>query len=503
MASAAHRENDDSDVSRAHEREPHPVAEGNALDDDFHYSNHGSNVPFADVVKPISAADAAPLELLDDSSESVEAEQKTGCCGVLQRIHANIYRVVRIVIPFGGLLSNSLSLGSLILGGGIISMPSSFATSGIVMASIYLFVINILTIYTIAILGFVMEKTGCRTYETTAAFLFGSKWAYVVGVIFTLSSGGAAIGYVGAVGTLVHPILQSAPGTPDYLRTTNGNRLITTLVWLVCMVPIVLPKKINSLRFFCMCACSMVLYFVATIVIHSSTNGLQLGLRGDMALFTTGNKAIYGISIFIFAFLCHGIVFSVYWEMKPRPSVKGLVLASTVALTACMVMYFLSGFFGYMDFADATKSSVLYNFDPVNQPYIMVAYIGMLLKLCVSFAMVMIPIRNFIYHCIGWELESVPYWKHIPIIIFVASIILICGLFIPNVNLAFGLVGSLCGGFTGFIIPALFWMYCGNWNRQTVGIWHYLATYLMLIIGVIAIVFGTIATIYQSFIEPN
>jgi hypothetical protein len=33
-----------------------------------------------------------------------------------------------------------------------------------------------------------------------------------------------------------------------------------------------------------------------------------------------------------------------------------------------------------------------------------------------------------------------------------------------------------------------------------VGIWHWLATYLLVVAGVIAIVFGTIATVYFSFV---
>eukprot|EP00796_Vickermania_ingenoplastis_P009410 gene9410-biopygen5876 len=65
--------------------------------------------------------------------------------------------------------------------------------------------------------------------------------------------------------------------------------------------------------------------------------------------------------------------------------------------------------------------------------------------------------------------------------------------------MAFGLVGSLCGGFIGFLFPALFWMYCGEWSLRTVGIWNYIGTYIMIVSGVIAITFGTVSTIYASF----
>lgn len=60
-------------------------------------------------------------------------------------------------------MSNTFSLCSVTLGGAIISMPSSFAMSGLIMGAIYLIVINLLTIYTQTLLGYAISKTGCRT----------------------------------------------------------------------------------------------------------------------------------------------------------------------------------------------------------------------------------------------------------------------------------------------------------------------------------------------------
>lgn len=71
----------------------------------------------------------------------------------------------RMVIPCGGLVSNCFSLSSVTLGGGIISMPSSFAMSGIAMSIIYLVVMGVMTVYTMMVMGYVMEQTQCRSFE--------------------------------------------------------------------------------------------------------------------------------------------------------------------------------------------------------------------------------------------------------------------------------------------------------------------------------------------------
>ncbi|KAK7201930.1 amino acid permease 3 [Novymonas esmeraldas] len=410
-----------------------------------------------------------------------------------------VSRFTEWLIPYGGVISNCFSLGSVTLGAGIISMPSSFAMSGIIMSVIYLVVITSATVYTMTLMGFAMKATGCLTFESLGRVLFGRGWDYFVGFVLWLSSFGTAVAYISAVGSLITPILENAPGTPAYLKTTAGNRCITSLIWLVLMVPTVIPKHLNSIRYVSAFGVTMVLYFVVTIVIHSSTNGMKKGMRDDMKYFTTGNQAVYGLSIFIFAYLCQTIAGNVYSEQRPRPSIRQLTIASAISMTVCMIFYIFAGVFGYFDFAGETKDAILENFDPIAQPYMMVAYFGMLIKLCAAYAMNMIPCRNFTYHCLGWDLETVPYWKHIAVVGSTSVVILICGLFIPSINTALGLVGSLCGGFIGFIFPALFWMYCGNWSLKTVGIWHWIGTYLLIVVGVIAIVFGTITTVYYSF----
>jgi amino acid permease len=460
---------------------------GEALDDDLVQLNTPTK-------KKLTTIETLDGDLSTPTAENTTAERHW---------YSSIANAFGKIVPYGGLVSNCFSLGSVTLGGGIISMPHSFATSGIAMAIIYLVVITALTVYTMTLMGFAIRKTGARTFEEMGDIVFGKGWGYFVGFVLALSCTGTAIAYVSAAGTLMTPILEQAPHTPAYLKTRDGNRLIVTLIWLCLLLPVVIPKRINSIRYVAVVGCTMVLYFVITIIVHSCSNGLKLGMRGDMKYFTTGNKAIYGLSIFVFAYMCQGPVFSLSYEMTPRFSIRQLTIASVIAMTVCMVFYILAGTFGYLDFGDNVKGSVLYNFDPVHQPYMMVAYIGMLVKICAAFAVNMIPIRNFLYACLHWDLDATPYWKHSLLIVAIAGVVLVAGLFIPSVDLAFGLVGSLCGGFIGFIFPAYFWMFSGGWNLQTVGIWHWLATHLLVVCGVIAMVFGTIATIYSSFFDKN
>lgn len=425
-------------------------------------------------------------------------------CHMLVRVYERVYYALRVacarIVPYGGIASNCFSIASVTLGGGIISMPRSFATSGIIAGVLYLVVLGIMTVYTMTVMGYVLRYTGCQTFEQMATLLGGARCGHFVGFILWISCIGAAVGYISAVSSLIEPMVKHADSPmPAIFKSEMGIRVLTTMVWLLCMLPVIIPRRVNSIRYVSAIGCAMVMYFVVVTVVHSCRGGLRQGMRGDMKYFASGNEALYGLSIFMFGYLCQAMSHPVWFEMRPRRSVRQLTIASAIAVGVCMVFYILVGLFGYMDFGDETRDPVLYNFDPLHQPYIMIAYVGMLIKLVAAYAVNMIPCRNVVYDTLGWDLDTLPVHKHLIVVMTLSVLALALGLFIPKISIAFGLVGSLCGGFLGFIFPALFWMYCGNWSLKTVGIWHYLATYLLLISGVVAIVFGTIATTYSTF----
>ncbi|PBJ76683.1 amino acid transporter,amino acid permease [Trypanosoma cruzi cruzi] len=424
-------------------------------------------------------------------AEEVRQERKSETC--LSRAKA----FTGIVVPYGGLFSSVFNLASVCVGAGILGLPAAANSSGLVMAFIYLLVITCFAIYSLHILGKTMEKTGLRTFESMAKQLVGDRFDYFVALIRWINSFGATIAYVISVGDILEPILMNASGTPQFLRRTAGRRLLTTAVWAVLMLPLVLPKKVNSLRYVSTFAVAFVMYFVIMLVIQSARNGLgNLYSDGEdpIRLFNTGNAAIHGLGVFMFSFLCQINCYEVYWEMKKR-SVKNFTIYSTIAMILCLILYIMTVFFGYVQFGGKVKNSILLMYNPLTEPMVMAGYAGMLVKLCAAYALQTMACRNAVYHCISWEVETLPYWKHFIAVIALSTVVLLCGLFIPNINTVFGLVGAICGGFLSFVFPALFYLYSGNWTLRSVGLFDYIATYALLIAGVIGIVFGTVASI--------
>ncbi|KEG07874.1 amino acid transporter [Trypanosoma grayi] len=434
----------------------------------------------------------------DKMPEQAEHE-KDGILGLLKKC-------VVTIIPPGGIVASAFNLASSSLGAGILGLPAATNSSGLVMALLFLAIITFLTIFSMRCLGIAAQRTQIHTFEGVARVLLGRWFAYFAAGVRAFHAFSGCVAYVISVGDIFSSIMNNSASVPEFLKTTPGNRVLTSAVWLCIMVPLVIPKHIDSLRYFSTFAVTFMVYFVIVIVVHSCMNGLpenshniSVGKDDDalVVLFNTGNKAIEGLGVFMFAYVCQINAYEVYWDME-NPTLTRYTLAAGLGMMLCFVLYALTSVFGYLDFGREVTDSILLMYNPIGEPMIMVAFVGVLWKLCASYALLSMAFRNAIYHSIGWEADKLPYWKHIIAVLVFAVIMLLCGLFIPKIKIVLGFAGGITGGSLGFLLPALFVMYSGGFSWKKVGAFDYICTYILLLSGVVGIIFGTGATIYGT-----
>ncbi|ORC89220.1 putative transmembrane amino acid transporter [Trypanosoma theileri] len=431
------------------------------------------------------------LENLEEEGDEEEEIVQQEC---RQKKKNLAQRFLEFLFPPGSMLASAFTLGSSTLGAGILGLPSAFNMTGYILSIMLLVIVTILTIFSLWLLARAAEVSGKRTYEDVIRTLMGRGPDWLLAFFMCGFCVGGGVGYIISIGNLLTPVFDD-PSVPEFLRTKTGNRLITSMIWLVFILPLCLPKQIDSLRHTSMLGVTFIFFFVICIVIDSCRYMNKNGFRSDLEMFGVGNGAIEGLSIIMFACLVQINAFEVYFEMS-HPSPRRMVRDSAIAMSGCGMLYILAGFFGYMRFGKTVTDSILLMYQPRESILFAIAYVGIVFKICVAFALHQLPMRDGIYHVIGWDVYSMPWWKNALFCTFLSFVLLVIGLFVPNINVVFGLVGALCGGFIGFIFPALLVMYCGRWTFSRVGWLEYFATYFLLISGCVAVVFGTGASIY-------
>lgn len=433
------------------------------------------------------------MNSFDDAAES--PEEQSGKANEPSSICATVGAMMTRILPAGGMLFCILSIASTSIGAGILGLPDAYRKTGSLMSFVYLIVITAQTVYSMHVLVTLADLTGLHSYEQMTAGLLNRKCLYVVAAIRWVYCIGAQVSYVVTIGNLLGPILDES-GASDFLRGSVGSKLIQAALWLVFFFPQCIPQEIGSLRYVSAAGIIMMIYFSICVMAHY---GIDKDNRPKTVLVTTGNEAIDGLGVFIFSYMCQINCVEIYYEMCNRSPFR-FSLCATISLTICGCLYGLTGLFGYLNFGDKLDGSVLLQFNPIEQPYIMVAFVGVFIKVCASYGLYNNAACAATYQAFGWDPENVSFWKHlmfsIPFAIFSAAL----GIFIPNVNMVFGFTGGVCGGFLAFILPSLYYMYAGNWTLKTVGWGNWIATYLMLMGGCVAIVFGTGSTIYNAVV---
>ncbi|XQJ28128.1 amino acid transporter, putative [Leishmania guyanensis] len=465
-----------------------PVSEGReSLTDDAMELNRMGEIQMKDVVCSPNTPDV-------DALVYTATHQPRNCFTAM----------LRKAVPHGGMLSNSYNLAAVTLGSGVIALPSAFRAMGMITSILTLLIITLSTVYSVYIMIQAADKTGRRlySYEALARGLLGRGWDYLAAFHMWMFCFGSCVSYVISTGNLLSRATDD-PSVNSFVRSPWGNRLLVAMIWACVMLPLSIPKTINSLRYFSIIGVTCMMNFVIVIVAHSAMNGFENGRPiHQPKMFKTGNSAVVGFSSILFAFLAQTNVFEVARE-TPKPTPWRISRDIAISQVVCCALYVLAGVFGYLEFGEQITDSILLYYNVRRDVLVMIAYVGIAVKMCVGFALCMQPSRDAVYYCLGWhfptfkDIRTVPFWLNAVICTGFSLLALVLGLFIPSVNIVFGLVGSFSGGFLGFIFPALYIMYAGNWGLRQVGWVHYLSTYLLLIAGVVAVVFGTVASIYE------
>eukprot|EP00796_Vickermania_ingenoplastis_P009452 gene9452-6634_t len=279
-----------------------------------------SSLPGADSLAPepeeeiVAQFDTAPKENLDEKPDiDQEEEEETQTCGCLKKVQ----RAFAVVVPYGGLLASSFNMASATLGAGIISLPSGFNLSGVAMATVYLLLITAATVYSMNLLARIMIQTGLKNYSMAARKLLGVGADYFLAALIMFLCFGGSVSYIMATSTLLHPVLQSSDNPS--MRTKSMNKVFTSIVWLILMLPLVMMKRINSLRYFSSLGVLFIFYFVGCMVYHSVANGMQdPTIKEEMVVMRTGNAALQGLGSFLFAFMCQLNAFEIFHEQTHR-----------------------------------------------------------------------------------------------------------------------------------------------------------------------------------------
>ncbi|KAK7300464.1 hypothetical protein RJT34_11308 [Clitoria ternatea] len=270
----------------------------------------------------------------------------------------------------GSLFGAVFNISTTMVGAGIMSVPATMKVLGIIPAFVVIVLVALITDITVEFMLRYTSSGESTTYAGMVGESFGTLGSLAVKICVITTTTGVLIIYFIILGDVLCGneskgithlgILQEWFGI--HWWTSRAFALLIVAIFI--MLPLVMLRRVDSLRYSSAISILLALVFVAicsSMAFSALLSGKSESLRilpdfsqvTSLDLFTT-------IPVFVTGFGFHVNVHPIRAELG-RPA--HMIVAVRTALIICVAIYFAIGFFGYLLFGDSIMPDMLVNFD--------------------------------------------------------------------------------------------------------------------------------------------
>ncbi|KAI3427829.1 Aa_trans domain-containing protein [Psidium guajava] len=258
-----------------------------------------------------------------------------------------------------------------IIGAGIMSIPATLKVLGAVPAFVLIVVIAWLADMSVEFLMRFTHSGEATTYAGLMKESFGRVGSVALQVCVMITNLGCLIIYLIIIGDVlsgsqpdgsVHlGILQEWFG----VRWWNSREFALLFILAFVMLPLVLLRRVESLRFSSAVSVLLAVVFVAISSVLGVSALLEGKAKNPRLLPHLENRSSFfnlftAVPVIVTAFTFHFNVHPIGSELA-RPS--HMIAAVRISLVLCASIYFAIGIFGYLLFGDSIMADILINFD--------------------------------------------------------------------------------------------------------------------------------------------
>ncbi|PON79075.1 Amino acid transporter, transmembrane domain containing protein [Parasponia andersonii] len=295
------------------------------------------------------------------------------------------------------------NIATSIIGAGIMSIPATLKVLGIIPALVLIVIVGILVEISVEFLMRFTHSGESITYAGVMNESFGRVGSVATQVCVMITNLGCLIMYLIIIadvlsgsqngGTVHLGVLQEWFG----IHWWNSREFALLVTVIVVMLPLVLLKRVESLKFSSAVSVLLALIFVAICSVMAIIALVQGKTRNPRLVPQLDEQTSFfdlftAVPVIVTAFTFHFNVHPIGFELGKQ---SDMITAVRISLVLCSAIYFAIGLFGYLLFGDSIESDILVNFDRSSE-----TSTGALLNVAVrlSYAlhlMLVFPLLNF------------------------------------------------------------------------------------------------------------
>ncbi|KAK6270512.1 PREDICTED: putative sodium-coupled neutral amino acid transporter 7 [Theobroma cacao] len=355
-----------------------------------------------------------------------------------------------------------------IIGAGIMSIPATLKVLGVVPAFFMIVVIAWLADVSVEFLMRYTHAGKSTTYAGVMKESFGRVGSVLVQICVLMNNLGCLIIYLIIIGDVlsgnqpegsVHlGVLQEWFG----IHWWNTRAFALLFIVVVIMLPLVLFRRVESLRFSSAIAVFLAVLFVAISSVMAISALFQGKTESPRLLPHLDNKTSFfdlftAVPVIVTAFTFHFNVHPIGFEMD-KPS--DMMSAVRISLILCGAIYFTVGIFGYLLFGDSIMPDILVNFDQNSGPALGSA-LNDIVRLSYALHLILVfPLLNFSLRANIDEflfpnrpILAKDNTRYMSLTLILLAICYLAAITIPNIWYFFQFMGSTSAVSLAFIFP--------------------------------------------------
>lgn len=362
---------------------------------------------------------------------------------------------------------------------GILPLAFGLSGTGYVNATILLVVFATAASYMMYLMGRTVEVVGQVTVDKIWEQVVGpdTVWVPLATVMFVCL--GSCLGYACFFGDLISGAMPS-------MGITFADRTVCLVALGVFpLLPLCMLKDLSALAPTSFGALVAVVFTIGMMG-HRAFDGsydaggeyssdVQIPRTREQHLFNFGPDTLLFVNAMAVAFLAHYNACKYYREfIDHRPDKFGARVA--VAFGSSSVLFFMSMVFGYMTFANDCEGTVLNNYSQ-DDTLANVARVGMGFANVFSFPLMFSGLREAAVTLIVWispACEEVSEYVSFQNCLSAAmlAVIIATAVVVTDASLVVGLVGSLCGAASIYVIPCFLFVRACKQVQMTKNSWE-------------------------------
>ena len=347
-----------------------------------------------------------------------------------------------------------MNLLNSLLGAGILSVPSSFGSAGIV-PSLFIIVVICYLSYIASIIDVrLTQKIECSGFDELILKVMG-KWGSItysiIVIIFLFAS---MIAYLIIGGDMIISWFSFAGIDVSTFKYRIWIILVSSLV-----IPVVLmiPKNFFLIGIFSAASVFFIIFYIIATIIKSIQFFPKHGISKTMVVAKFDKSIFSAIGVYALTFALPTVVITLLHPYSLEYAKRRNVVMACFIITGSMTIF--PSILLYLIFGDEADGNVLNSF-PSNDILFTIVRVGFFLIVSFSFPVlgksVMCNWSQLIFHTNhANDLES---WKYVLIFFITTLIPILIAMFLPQCKPAIAVGGALGGCLACYTYPALLWI---------------------------------------------